>query len=234
MVLAALPIAPRAQEQASGEQRWRFELMPYLWAASLTGDTAAGGSGSPIDPGYSLFELENLQAAFMLSGRASRGPWSIQLDGMYVDFEDSFRLGPISTTLRVDGGFVELAAARWIGDSAAWQWLAGARNVSLRTSITLDPGPDGTGRRSWLDPFLGLRYERALGTRWSVLARGDIGGFDAGSHLTYNLLAAAQYALSPTFVLRAGYRILQLDFRQDDYLMNLRASGFGLGLGIRF
>jgi len=216
------------------ESRWRFELTPYLWAATLTGNTEGGGAGSPIDPGYAFFTLENLQGVFMLAARASRGPWHLQLDGMYVDYEDSFTLGPLTATVGIDGGFVELTGGRWIGDNPGWQWFAGARNVSLRSRVSISPGPDGDGRKTWLDPIMGLHYSRRMSENWTLLIRGDVGGFGAASDFTYHALAAGQYAFNDTVAMSVGYRLLKLDFRKDDYLMDLSARGVGVGLSFRF
>jgi hypothetical protein len=231
-----LPVWAGAQDLASPDKEpgWRFEIAPYLWAATLDGNTAGSGTGSPIDPGYSFFSMENLQGVFMLAARASHGPWHVQVDSMYVDYEDSFALGPITSTVGIDGGFVELTGGRWVGENPDWQWFAGARNVSLRTRVSLTPGPEGEGRKTWLDPILGLRYSHGLSGNWTLLLRGDVGGFGVASDFTYHLLVAGQYAFNETIAVSVGYRLLNLDFQKDDYLMDLSARGLGLGLSFRF
>ncbi len=40
--------------------RWRFELTPYLWLASIEGSTGGEGVDVPIDSDYSFFSLDTL------------------------------------------------------------------------------------------------------------------------------------------------------------------------------
>jgi hypothetical protein len=143
---------------AETDDTWSLEFVPYLWAASIQGTTAAGDAESPIDPGYTLFAMENLQMAFMGVLRLSRGHWSWQLDTLHVDYQDDFAGRFIDTHIGIRGGFLEIASGYKPDLNGNLEWLAGLRNVSFTTEIGLDPGPEGRAKKTWLDPFVGIGY----------------------------------------------------------------------------
>ena len=213
---------------------WKFELLPYLWVASLQGSTQAGDAESPVDPGYSLFTLENLHGAFMGAVRVSRGHWSWQLDTLYVDYQDNFALGPLQSHVGVSGGFLEVAAGYRPDTDGNLEWLAGLRNVSFTTEVSLTPGPQGRVDKTWLDPFVGLSYRYPLSQNWALRARADVGGMNPSARVSMNGMLAMEYAFSDRVQALVGYRYLELDFRDNGYLLDISASGFALGLALHF
>lgn len=219
---------------AETEDTWKLEVLPYLWVASLQGNTGAGEAESPADPGYSFFSLENLHGAFMGAIRTSRGHWSWQLDTLYVDYQDDFARGPLQSHVGVSGGFLEVAAGYRPDTDGNLEWLAGLRNVSFTTEVRLTPGPRGRVDKTWLDPFVGLSYRYPLSRNWALRARADVGGMNPSARMSINGMLAMEYGFSDRVQALAGYRYLELDFRRDDYLLDISASGFALGLALHF
>ena len=153
LVLLPLPVAAQTAGQAA--DAWRFSLTPYIWLPSLDGTLTyqqPPGSGGPSVGVNSEALLEALDLAFMLSGDARRGRWSIFADYIYlklsasksnirsVDFNDS---GP------------SVAATANLGT-----------DVTLKGSLfTLAGGyalRDGSGSRT--DAIAGLRYFHVTAT----------------------------------------------------------------------
>jgi opacity protein-like surface antigen len=62
----------------------------------------------------------------------------------------------------------------------------------------------------------------------------DIGGFGAGSDITYQALAGVSWQYSETFAANAGYRYFYQDYENDGFVWDMAAHGFYAGLGIRF
>jgi hypothetical protein len=54
------------------------------------------------------------------------------------------------------------------------------------------------------------------------------------ARLTMNGLVALEYSFSRRVQGLLGYRYLELDFRDNDFLLDLSASGFALGLSWRY
>src|SRR5262245_60915597 len=79
-----------ADAESQPEGGWSFTVTPYLWAAGLDGNTAADGTGSEIDTGYSFLSLDNLDLTLAAAAEARKGRWSVLFDGLYVEFSDAF------------------------------------------------------------------------------------------------------------------------------------------------
>jgi hypothetical protein len=230
--LATLATAgARAQTAgAGGTEPWSFSITPYLWAAGIDGDTAAAGTGSEIDTGYRFLSLDNLDLAIATAVEARKGKWSVLLDAMYVDFSDTFDRTLLSTDAEVSGGYVEASAAYPAAHIAGLDLIFGFRYVGLQASVQLTPGPSAESRESWLDPLVGARFSHEFNDRWSVTLRGDVGGFGVSSELTTNVAAILGLRVTDAMTLRFGYRALQMDFEDDQFVLDALVQGYVVGL----
>jgi len=69
---------------SSNDDAWRFAVTPYLWMASLTGNTRIGPtSPTNVDAPFSDV-VGNLSAAFMGLFEARKDRWVILVDTFYV------------------------------------------------------------------------------------------------------------------------------------------------------
>ena len=159
----------------------------------------------------------------------------------------TFGRATLDTTLGVDveQTIAELGAtyevASWRSGSligygtgvTALDVLAGARywrqdvEVNLALTATLDvAGLSLSGSRAiaragtaeWLDPLVGLRLRHQLAPGQELVLRGDVGGFDAGSTFSWNVLGAYSWQLAThagvTYSGVLGYRALAVDFEK--------------------
>lgn len=87
----------------------------------------------------------------------------------------------------------------------------------------------------WIDPVIGTRIVAAIGKWWQVVGYGDIGGLGIGSRFTWQLLGNVGYRLSETVTLRAGYRLLHVNFRNDSdgFIFDTSTRGWVLGVAVR-
>ena len=111
--------------------------------------------------------------------------------------------------------------------------LAGARywrqdvEVHLALTATLDTGGlvlSGSraiaraGAVEWVDPLVGLRLRHRLAPGQELVLRGDVGGFDAGSTFSWNVLGAYTWQIGShagvTYSGVLGYRALSVDFEK--------------------
>ena len=69
---------------------------------------------------------------------------------------------------------------------------------------------------------------------WSFSVLGDIGGFDVGSKLTYQVVGLVNYELNQNWEFHAGYRILSVDYDRGGFLYDVRQYGPMLGATYRF
>ena len=90
----------------------------------------------------------------------------------------------------------------------------------------------------WLDPLVGLSYERPLGERWRFALRGDVGGFGVGSELTWHALTKFTFQQSDRFSWHIGYRAIAYDYEEgqgiDYQRYDLVQHGPGAGIAFSF
>ena len=104
--------------------------------------------------------------------------------------------------------------------------------LELRPGIL--PGVTVDQNKSWTDPIVGTRLGVQLTDRLSLQALGDVGGFGAGSDLTWQAFAGIGYRFHPRWTFTAGYRALAVDFERGDFELDVIMHGPVLGLGFRF
>jgi len=232
ILIFALGSTSNAEESAG--DKWQFTITPYLWIASIQGSSGADGVDTGIDIGYTLLSLDNFEGALFLGASATRNRWTIQTDIVYLKFADNFTVGPLDTAIDLEGTVLELSAAYRPAGFEHTEIIFGMRQVSLETGVSLTTGPQGLQKKTWLDPLVGLRYIRPLGQRWRAIARADLGGFGVSSELTFNAIVGADFNMTKHSSFFLGYRYLTLDFKEDDYLADLTAEGFALGVEFSF
>jgi hypothetical protein len=231
LVAAAVP----ARADDSSADAWEFSVTPYLWLATIDGSAGADDVDLPeLNPDYSFFALDNLDIAGFLSAEARKGRWSLLADTFYVSYSDRYPLGPLTAEAKVSGGAVELSTVYRLRSIEYIGLIAGLRTISLELDLALNPGPAGRQRETWVDPLVGLSFEFPLDGRWTLVARGDIGGFGIGSERDINLLFGATMALSARSSLAFSYRYLAAKFDEPDFRVDLAVTGYLLGWQFRF
>ena len=217
------------------DQSIEYEFTPYLWAASIDGTLAVGGDSSPpIDSGYNFFSLDNLDGVASATFTARGDKWGFLFDYLYVAFEDTLLEGSVlQLKPRLEGRIIEFAATYQPSYINDFLFIGGIRSQDIEVELTfLNRTPQDSV--DWIDPFVGVIYSPALTNRMSLSLRGDIGGFGIESDRALNAEAMLRYQLSKTFSFKFGYRYLEVEFKDNDFIYDISLDGFLFGLGIRF
>jgi hypothetical protein len=115
---------------------------------------------------------------------------------------------------------------------------AGARVWSVTTKLSLNAGllaaRDRKDTETWVDPVIGLQGRLNLGAGFYVTTMSNIGGFGAGSDLTWDTFAGLGYEATDWFSPVIGYRHLSVDYDKNDFLLDVEMSGPLIGGVIRF
>lgn len=223
-----------------------FQVTPYIWAAGLEGDVSPFRRVPTVhvEKSFSdIFEELNLAGFVNLYGRYGR--WVMSGDVMYVNMSDSETVGPLPYVGAIDAKFdtAQLSATLQGGYRAinrrrfTLDVLGGARywhlwnDLEVRTAARRFTVKSDYG---WTDPLIGLRAHLHLNEKVSFLAQGDIGGFGAGSDLTWQALVTANYKINDRFAVSAGYKALSVDYDNDGHVFQSTLSGPVLGFTMRF
>jgi hypothetical protein len=213
----------------------RYEITPYLWAATISGTTTTNGDESPpIDSDYSFFSLDNLDGVASATFTAHGQQWGFLFDFLYVAFEDTLLEGtPLQAKPRLEGTVLEFTGLYRPVSVNDLQVIAGLRQQDIDIELTfLNRSPRASA--TWVDPFVGMIYGPRLSNKTYLSLRGDIGGFGIESDLAVNAEAILRYQFGDTFSFKFGYRYLKVDFKDSNLVYDLSLEGFLFGLGIQF
>lgn len=231
-VTAALLSCTLANAQDTPDDKWHYEVTPYVWAAGVDGNTRLGPLSFDSSTSFSDI-LSNLDIAAMGAFEARRGRWGVVADLFYIKLSDDDR-GP--------RGRLELEVTQQIyGLGGAWRALEGPAPVDLIAGLryqSIKPRIEAPERsrertRDAIDPFIGVRGSYPLDARWTLVGYADVGTFDGGDY-AWQLLAGANYALSSTKTIKFGYRRFKTKYSKDEFEIDTTLYGLYVGLGFRF
>lgn len=231
MATAAALSAPAAAQSSD----WRFEGSLYVFVAEtdLTlGDTTATLSFSDA--------LDNLDVAGMAAFRATNKKWSFVADLLYFDlgFEnEAGQSGEINTDQRntILSGYALYRV--YDAPTVAVDLGGGVRYFRTNTDITVTGDQIETQNLgtddSWTDPLIAAQARFKLSDRWSSLLAVDYGNF-VSERETYGVTLTFDYALSDAWLLRAGYRYINVENDGRDPDFRFEQSGPLIGFTYRF
>lgn len=237
----------RAQDGArkASDDAWTVIWPIYLWASGIEGRVGAGGNVIEIDVGFRDL-VKKLDGALFLPLELRKGRWAAVLEVIAIRLGDQRAFaGRLfdRVDLESDQTLIELSPRYRLTRPGALtlEALAGLRLWHLSTTLTLHPAnpvlPEltlGVGEL-WADPIVGARALARPGGRWQLSARGDLGGFGIGSEFTWQLIGLVGYEVASGTTLLAGYRQLDVDFRDDDdgFVYDTGTGGWVIGVAIR-
>jgi opacity protein-like surface antigen len=226
-----------AQEPPSPPISWRFQVVPYFWAAGMKGSIKIQQLPEiQVDVPFSDV-ISNFDIGILGRFEGRKGDFGLATDVLYMNLGAPFAAdqAPIANLepqvdvrqLVIEGiGFYRMAHSADF-ERAYVDVLVGTRYLSLRAEVDTTAGASIGSTYGWLDLIGGFRGRAPLGSWAAVLARGDIGGL--GSKISYNLEASLDIAISKRWTLGAGYRYLHYDFEtglgDDRRAANLSMGG---------
>jgi hypothetical protein len=226
-----------AQAQSSSDE-WEFALTPYLWASGMDGTVGLAGQQRDFEASAKDL-IEQLDFAFMANFMGRGGRWSFNVDFDYTDLGrdvtvENANVAALDPRLDMNMTIVEGDVGYEVAKSL--DVLAGVRRVSSSAGLLTDNATLADVEGGFTDPLVGLRFQRYLSEKFWVNIRGDVGGFGAGSDLSWMVGAAGGFRVSKLISLDFGYRVWDFDYESDDELksLDLTLGGFGGGLTFHF
>lgn len=217
---------------------WRLQITPYVWMTGLEGDVKPLRAGPTGHVSRSFSDiLSELDAAFFLTGTARKDRWVLHGDISHAATSDKSSL-PFGLTAKASikqtSGTL-LGGYNWLQTSNTnVDVLAGMRLWDIHAKLSIPGLGDVQSGASFIDPVLAARWRYQWAPQWSSLVYADIGGFDVGSRLTWQGVAALNYQWHDDLYFSVGYRYLQVDYRRNGKRLDFNQSGPLLGATFRF
>ena len=221
-------------------EEWKHEVAPYMWGAAMDGAATVGTLSADVDVSFGDI-LDNLEMGFMGLYRASRGPLSITVDGIYMGLGGSGRgpAGYVKADVDLDQSALEVDVGYEVMERLIV--FGGLRYNDLSVDIKAT-GPLGTrssgGDEDWIDPVVGAHYTIPFADKWSFTMRGDIGGFGIGSDFAWQGVGTLRWQASERFGVLGAYRYIDMDYDNGEtskyFEYDMSMSGPALGVVFTF
>lgn len=234
-----------AASGAETRKQWDYTFVPYLFAPSISGSTALGrvGGDVDVDPG-TIFE--NLEAAFLarFEGRHESG-YGFAIDYSMMNLGKGATSSVGDVVVDLDQAVLDVTGTYRFGDSRnVFDAYAGLRYWKLEhdTNITSGAlaGLNLNRRETWVDPMVGLRWQRRVSDSWRVIAQGDIGGFGVNSDFAWTAALGGAYDGWENTSLFFMFRATGVDYETGTpgtnsyFQYDTVTSGPLIGVGFRF
>ncbi len=231
---------------APPEKQWSFTLTPYAWMSSIQGTIGAGDRSADVDIPVTEV-LEHLDMSMMVTAELRYKRWSFTGDLIYARLHDD--IAPpagilYSTThevLKETIGTFELGYRVVDSKTTFLEVFAGARVYDFYAQIVLrpslvnpNPGVNASGTQTWVDPIFGLRSRHYVSRAVFLDFYGDIGGFGAGSELSWQVLGGVGIQASHWCDVELGYRALGFEYKPGNANQDLITHGPIIGAIIHF
>lgn len=234
-----------------GIGRVRFSVDQNFGQIASESNGAFGLMGA-VDIVYDRLVFQVNGAWTMVKGQRERGVFNTgtvtgnsKVESTWIEFLGGYRL--VDERIKIDGE--EGAGHRLTMDA-----FVGGRISILDTNATVTASavvtlPDGRvltpgasakldDSEEWIEPFIGVRGSIELGQGWSMIGRGDIGGFGVDhSQFSWQAIGAIMYSWdfdTWSMSLLAGYRALRQDYTNGGFQWDMIVHGPILGLQFRF
>lgn len=210
------------------QEKWQYEVVPYLWQSSLDGREGIGGTVEDVDAKFSdLVDFVNVGGSLRLVAR--RPPLGWYAEASYVQLGDDVSTAIGAVKITSDAVFAEAGLS--YDFTSAFAVYGGLRYQQSDLSIQ-NPSSRLREKQGWIDAVAGVRWTALTGEHWVAWIRADAGA--GSSDLVWLAEAGAGYRWGTRWGAYLSYRLLDTDYENGGFVYDLRQEGLLLGFGIRF
>lgn len=231
-------------------QKWNIELSPFVWLPMINGQVTSEVVDQQFDQS-AIDLLKDLKFAAMFNADISKGKFFISPTYIYT------KLGSeqvLRTTINGEDALVALPDFKMnileviggmrfdLGEKVYMDPFVGFRYNKFNATVQMDfsdldsSSTVGETANFW-DPTIGLRVHYYPAPRVPLVFKSCIGGFGAGSTLSWQASVNGGYSISPLIDVLAGITAYYMDFEKDDAngdQVGLTTMMAGFDIGIRF
>lgn len=225
-----------ADAQGAAKKKLEFATIGYIWFAGAHGKTDVIGPVPPVDLDLPFGKvLKAFKFAFMGAAEAKYDRFVVLGDLTFIHLDARQGIGirdPDFLKAELDSRTAEITLVggyRAVNSGPVTvDLLGGGRMNWFKVTLQLE-GPNreaqGEVKKTWFDPLIAARATAGLGGKWGFAMYGDVGGFGVGSHITWQAWPEVTYAINHKMTLGAGWRHFKVNYRDGDFLYNVRQSG---------
>ena len=217
LVIISFFIAGISYAEESNEKDWEINLGTYLLFANINGTSTLGPVSGPIDLSFKDL-LENFEFGFMLHAEARKNRVGLMMDLSYVKLGSAMDLSE-GASISVGMEFLIFEAFGFYrplkNSDSIIDLYAGIRlwDIKIDTSFMVDEmALQLKSTPGWVDPVIGIRTIHRLSPKWTIIVRGDIGGFGVSSDFAWNIQGSVVWQIGKSSHILLGYKYLKTDY----------------------
>ncbi len=241
--------------EAAPEKEWHFTLAVYSWLTAMEGSSELHGLKTPMDVSIRKV-LERLDFSYMSYMEVRYQRWSLGLEAIYAELSGDahYKYGPVKGDLnfKFKQAFITARLQYRLVDTDIYtldvfggvRWNYMESDVDVRTKISFDQpflkrfDRESERRfdfnRGWFDPVIGMRNVFHMTPKWHLQASGDIGGFGAGSDLTWQAMGGIGYHFNRNISTLVAYRAMGVQYDKADFKLDTVSYGPLISLVFQF
>jgi hypothetical protein len=231
--------APSPASTASPDDDWHVGVTPYIWFAGVHGNTGALGHEIGVHASFGdIFSYLNIGLMGEVEARKKRVLLVTDVMWMRLSDEKGIPLNDVGIQ-SVNAKAKQFLLTPGVGyrvldkEKLKIDAIVGFRYWHLGESLEFTPSLVGgvSASQNWVDALGGARIHIPLSQKAMITVGGDAGG--GGANSDYQVAGLLGYKISKKFVLQAGYRYLDVNYRSSSsFVYNTATSGLLLGLTI--
>lgn len=227
----------KADSPSPSDDGWHVGVVPYLWFAGVHGTVGALGHEASVHASFADV-ISNFNLGFMGSLDTRYNRILLPTDFMWIKLSDDQSLPFDEGASSVKAKMTQTIFSQYVGyrfvDQKKFQAdaLFGFRYWHLTNDLTLQPTELKQGfsaSADWVDGVAGARFTAWLSPKMMVRVLGDAGGGTAKSD--YQVAGILGFKVSKKWILGAGYRYMNVNYRQRTGLFIYDVAQSGLILG---
>lgn len=229
--------APAARSSAtSPNDKWHFDLTPYLWFAGAHGTAGFRGVNTSYHASFGDI-ISKFNIGLMAAAEARKGRFVFPVDFLWMKLSDDTALpvnevGVTSIKAKLTQTLLTPKAGYRIVDKEKIKTDAtlGIRYWHLGENLTLQPsGLNNSQSANWVDVVAGARMQMPLSPKAMITVLGDAGA--GGANVDYQVAGLLGYKIKPTVILQLGWRYLDVNYRPSStFIFDGATSGILLGV----
>ena len=245
--LCGPPTCAQAPDQAQSSSKpdnplpsgdgWRVAIVPYIWFAGVNGTVGALGHQASVHATFGDV-ASYLNLGFMGTLDTRYGRLLLPTDFMWIKLSDDKALPFEKGATSVKAKMTQTILSQYFGYRLVGQEkfkadaIFGMRFWHLTNDLTLQPAELAQGfsaSEGWVDGVAGGRFTVWLTPKTRITIFGDAGG--GAARYDYQVIGTLGFKISRKWILQAGYRYMDVNYRQASgaFLYDVAQSGLLLG-----
>lgn len=209
----------------------RYRIMPYIWASGIDAEIGRPGFTTDVDVDFSDYiDLVDIGAAFLFEARGDQ--WSLATDLLWMRLSEEFEVPTGTIDAEIEMSLVEVFGGY---RPSGWEntWIVGGmRYLGIDTDINFVVLGPRSSSQDFVDPFIGLAWMPRR-DNWEYIVQADIGG-GINADFSWSATLGGSYHFNDRYAVSFGYRVVDIDLEDDEFVFDGKLDGIQIGLLITF